>query len=69
MCPACQNTDYLVWAHHGGKDIHRWDDSDEKDCPCQPKAICTKCDVPLLREFGFVVLDAACFGHHSATMQ
>lgn len=69
-CAACQKSASLIWAHNGGVDTHRWDQTDdERDCTCGPKPICAGCDAPLLKEHGFVVLDAACFGHETLTLQ
>ena len=68
-CAACKKQETILWAHNGGIDTHRWDEADERDCICQPKPICSACDAPLLHEFGFIVLDAVCFGHQNSTMQ
>lgn len=68
-CAACERTETILWAHNGGCDIHRWDDKEERDCTCQPKPVCAACDAPLLREQGFVVLDAVCFGMTTTTLQ
>lgn len=69
-CPSCQQSETLIWAHNGGVDTHRWDATDdEQDCSCDPQVICTSCDSPVIREHGFVVLDSACFGHGSQTLQ
>ena len=68
-CAACDSSDNLVWAHNGGHDTHRWDDATERDCRCGPSPLCLHCDAAFLREYGFVVLDAACFQQQTTTMQ
>lgn len=68
-CPACQQSDTIVWAHNGGVGTHHWGDKPESACTCDPKAICAACDAPLLVEHGFIVLDAVCFGYSNDTLQ
>ena len=68
-CAACKKAETILWAHNGGKDIHRWDHGEQKDCYCQPAAICVECDLPVLHKYGFLVLDAAYFGHITSTVQ
>ena len=68
-CSICNRNDSLVWAHNGGCDMHHWDDKTEGYCSCSPKMICAACDAPLLVQFGFVVLDAQCFGYSNDTLQ
>lgn len=68
-CQTCASEETVLWAHHGGVDTHHWGDGEEKDCGCGPQLICTVCDAPILRQFGFIVLDAVWFGGNNATLQ
>lgn len=68
-CAACGKSNTMIWAHNGGVDTHKWGDDGEQDCNCQTKPICAMCDAPLLREHGFIVLDAVCFGFETSTVQ
>lgn len=68
-CETCDSQDTLLLAHNGGVGTHRWDDKEEQDCGCGPQLICILCNASTLKQYGFIVLDAAYFGHTNDTLQ
>lgn len=68
-CETCDSDQSLLWAHNGGVGTHHWGDGEERECGCGPMLICTVCNATLLTQFGFIVLDSACFGHANDTLQ
>ena len=54
-CSRCKR-DVTLWAHRGEAQNHSWGE-DEASCSCRPIPTCATCDVVLLREHGFLLLD------------
>lgn len=69
QCRSCGSEERLLWAHNSGVMEHQWGDATERNCGCQPQVICGACDAPMIQQHGLVVLDAACFGYPTTTLQ
>lgn len=55
-CSSCQSA-VLVLAHRGAHQSHSWEGKTERQCTCRPIPLCTLCDVVLIQEHGFLLLD------------
>ena len=54
-CSRCRRN-VTLWAHRGDAQRHQWSE-DEAGCACRPAPVCTSCDVTLIRDHGFLLLD------------